>query len=84
MTELGVTAILFVVLCAESAALYPWPRQPRRGPRRAARRARDRPPMPDFVPVRPYRTTPTQKFKHAPTGRELKRSGPRRAPQRPA
>jgi hypothetical protein len=26
-----------------------------------------RPPMPDFIPRRPYRATPTQKYKHAPT-----------------
>jgi len=72
MTDLHVTAIAFVLLCAESAALYPWTRryeEVRVAPRAAQR---DRPPMPGFVPVRPYRTTPTQQFKHAPTGRDLK------------
>ena len=71
MTDLRVVAILLVILFAESAALYPWPRMYKQvspAPRAAQR---DRPPMPDFVPVRPYRTTPTQQFKHAPTGREL-------------
>ncbi len=68
MTDPRVVAILLILLCAESAALYPWPRMHEEG--RVAQR--DRPPMPDFVPVRPYRTTPTQQFKHAPTGRDLK------------
>jgi hypothetical protein len=62
MTAPIVVAILFGILCAESAALYPWPRMYKEV--RAAHR--DRPPMPDFVPVRTYRTTPTQQFKHAP------------------
>ena len=62
MTDPLLVAILFVILCAESAALYPWQHMYKEV--RVAQR--DRPPMPDFVPVRPYRTTPTQQFKHAP------------------
>ena len=72
MTDLRVVAILFVLLFAESAALYPWPRMYKQARVRPSAAQRERPPMPDFVPVRPYRTTPTQQFKHAPTGRNLK------------
>ena len=72
MTDLRVTAILLILLCAESAALYPWPRMYKGVCVAPLAAPRGRPPMPDFVPVRPYRTTPTQQFKHAPTGRDLK------------
>ena len=73
MTDPRVVVILFILLCAESAALFPWPRMHKEGPLALRDVAlHDRPPMPDFVPVRPYRTTPTQQFKHAPTGRDLK------------
>ena len=67
------TIATLALLCLEALGLHLWinrsiPAQAktRLAQTRVLQAHGGRPPAPDSIPHRPYRTTPTQKYKHAP------------------